>query len=89
MTDQDLDVIAPLAVEYYRWLSGHGGRAPQELLRERLTRTQRRLLLDRLDDVLVVWGITAPLREGPNRDSMRPKNARAHHADRGGFEQTP
>ena len=62
MFDSDPTVVAPLVAEYYQWLSGHGGTDPEVLLSKSLTPSQRRLLLLRMDDINVCWGITAPLR---------------------------
>lgn len=70
MPDSDLNVVAPLLVQYYQWLSGNGGTDPAVLLSQRLTASQRRLLLDRMDDVNVVWGFTAPLRAAVEREQQ-------------------
>lgn len=66
--EDDVDVIAPLVGEYYDWLAGKGGRSGQEILEQvKLSPNQRRLFLDRCDDVLVIYGITAPIREANRR----------------------
>ena len=72
MKKTDLNVVAPLVVEYYKWLSDNGGTDPQTLLSHPLTATQRRLLLDRMDDVNVVWSITSPLRRAASAENARP-----------------
>lgn len=52
---QDERVVAPLIVEYYRWLESDGreGRGPDDLLSLALPRSQRKLLQERMDDVLI------------------------------------
>ena len=66
--DPDLDVIAPLVVDYYKWLSGHSARGPEEfLVDKKLTLHQRQLFLDRCDDVNLCWSITSPLRNAARR----------------------
>lgn len=63
MKNHDLEVVAPLVVEYYEWMVGRGNVGPEELLSWPLTRPQRKMLLERMDDINVLWGLTAPLRE--------------------------
>lgn len=57
-----IDPIAPLVAEYFNWLSGHGGKAPGELI-VGLTCVQRDEFLNAIDDVNFMWCITAPVRE--------------------------
>lgn len=58
--DADTRVIAPLVGDYYDWLIGKGGRSVEEILETvKLTQAQRRLLLERCDDVLVCRGVAA------------------------------
>ena len=75
MSKSDLEVVAPLVVEYYKWLIGRGGTDPKVLLSKRLTASQREMLLDRLDDTNVVFSITSALREGvgPGREATLSK----------------
>jgi len=61
-TEETMEFVAPLAVEYYNWLSGNGGVDPRELLAADLTESQRECLLDAMDDINVVYAITEPLR---------------------------
>ena len=60
----DEKVVAPLVVDYYRWLSGNGGRSSDELLSFPLTLPQRRLLLKGMDDVNLLFAITSPVARG-------------------------
>lgn len=60
----DLDdetLIAGYVIDYYNWLTDNGGRNSDELLGLSLTPAQRRLLLERMDDVNTVFSVTAPL----------------------------
>lgn len=59
----DLDIAAPLIVRYYEWLSGNGSSDPETILSTPLTAAQRELVLQGMEDVNVVWSLTAPLRE--------------------------
>jgi hypothetical protein len=62
MNKSDVDVAAPLIVQYYEWLSGHGGCSPDLLLALPLTPSQREQLLRGIEDVNLIWSVTAPLR---------------------------
>lgn len=62
MSTQISDEVATWVLDYYRWLSGHGGRSPEELLALHMSPGDREALLCAMDDVLVVWGLTAPAR---------------------------
>jgi hypothetical protein len=59
MATQDEDVVTEFVIEYYRWLSGNGGLSSDDLLSLPLPAAQRRLLLERMDDVNVVFALTA------------------------------
>ena len=61
MSEHDEEIVAEFVVDYYRWLSGNGGRSSDELLALPLPAAQRRLLLERMDDVNVVFALTAPV----------------------------
>ena len=64
MSDSDLDVVAPLIMKYLKWIKGEpDGVSSDELLKIPLTLTQRKILLARMDDINVLWGMTAPIRE--------------------------
>ena len=52
----------PLVIEYYSWLAANGGTAPRVLLKKWLTRSQRKYLTERMDDVNMLYSITTPLR---------------------------
>lgn len=78
----DLDIVAPLVAEYYQWLSGHGGQSPEVLLARPLSKAQRRMLIARMDDVLVLWGITAPVRSARDRDDVHIPRQGRHSKER-------
>lgn len=62
---EDVEAIAPFVLEYYGWLSGTDPecRGPECILRDvPISERQRRLLLARMDDILVIWGMTADRR---------------------------
>jgi hypothetical protein len=61
----DSQLVARLVVKYYDWLTDNGGVPPEELLALPLSQRQRRQLLDRMDDVLTIYGLTADCRRGP------------------------
>lgn len=84
MSESDANIVAPLVVQYYEWLSGHSATEPDALLGRTLTPNQRKLLLARMDDVNVIWGITAPLRNAARGvQSARPaKPVRAARSSR-------
>ena len=63
MSSNDEMIVAPLVLAYYEWLSGNGGTDPETLFANELTEEQRILLKQGIDDVNVIWGITAPLRQ--------------------------
>ena len=68
MSDPDLDIVAPLVMKYLKWMQGKpGGVSSDELLKISLTSTQRRMLLNGMDNINVLWGITAPVREPDGR----------------------
>ena len=78
MSNSDLDVVAPYVVEYYHWLSGNpGGTDPEELLSKPLSREQRQILLERMDDINVLWGITAPLRTAYEQEHVQRQTIRS------------
>ncbi len=85
MCGDDLEVIAPLVVEYYNWLSNNGGRDPQIILEQPLTKVQRKLLLERMDDVNVVWSITSPLRRNAHLRQARRRTAAGANAQEVSF----
>lgn len=58
MNASDLDVVAPMVVDYLRFLTGKGGRSREELLVCPLTRSQHAMLLERLDDTDYLWRVT-------------------------------
>lgn len=71
--EQRLDeaVVAPLVAEYYDWLSGNGGTSSDDLLAISLTPSQRKLLLARMDDVTVIYGLTADQRKTHDKFKRR------------------
>ena len=77
MQDSDLAVIAPLVVEHYKWISDNGGTDPETLLASPLSTSQRRLLLERMNDVNVLWSITSPLRRTANVREAQQRHSRA------------
>ena len=62
MLASDLSVVAPLVVLYYKWITNTGGTCLEDLLATPLTHAQRRLLLEKVADVDVVFAATSPLR---------------------------
>ena len=70
MATNDEKTVAPLVLAYYEWLSGNGGTDPKTLFANDLTDEQRVLLKQGIDDVNVVWGITAPLREASMSEEL-------------------
>jgi hypothetical protein len=70
MANQDEILVADLIVEYYNWLTDNGGTSSDELLSRTLTPPQRRMLLERMEDVNVVVSATSPMhRAAGNRHS--------------------
>lgn len=63
MQSEDETIVAPLVLAYYEWLSGNGGTDPEMLFTNNLTGDQIAMLKQGINDVNVIWGITAPLRE--------------------------
>ena len=70
MTSKDEMIVAPLVLAYYEWLSGNGGTDPETLFSNDLTSNQIDLLKQGIDDINVIWGITAPLREASVLEEM-------------------
>jgi hypothetical protein len=55
LSDRDLEIIADQVAQYYDWLlDDKTGVGPDELLQYPHTPTQRRFLLQKMDDVLVI-----------------------------------
>jgi len=68
----DEEVVAPMVIEFYHWLSDNQGTHPDELLSRDLTPSQRRMLLDKMDDVTVLWGLTSSERRAARvREAQR------------------
>jgi hypothetical protein len=63
MSNVDEALVADLFVEYYNRRTNNNGISSDELLSRPLTAAQRRLLLDRMDDVNIVLSLTTPLHE--------------------------
>ena len=67
-------------IQYYLWLSDNGGTDPETLLAQPLSKEAKRELLERMDDVNCLWGITAPLRNSrelnETADVPRPEERR-------------
>lgn len=68
----DLDVIGVHIESYFLWLADDGGVHPDELLSLPLTPRQRRLLLDRMNQLNCLWGLTAPLRADARKGKRSP-----------------
>lgn len=83
MAHADLDIVGPLIVEYYNWVSGNGGTHPESLLKRPLTESQAALLRQRMEDVDVVYLLTAPLRDALRTD---PEEAITANEDIGSAE---
>ena len=82
MIQEDLDVVAPLVLDYVSWLLGHGGRDPRTLLATDLSPTQRRLRMEYLEDASAVASVTAPLRHaGCGAHCQRPDGVNADVRD--------
>jgi hypothetical protein len=62
MSDTDQALIADMVLEYYNWLIDNGGTSSDDLLSRPLSQPLRRELLERMEDVNVVFAATAPLR---------------------------
>jgi len=60
--DADTATIAPLFSLYWDWLMGHGGASPEDILKTPLSPTQRKQLLELMEDCSVLYSMTAPLR---------------------------
>lgn len=58
MAPEDLEVVAPLVIDYLRFLTKDGGRSRDSLLSIPMTRSQQRLLRERLDDADYLWRVT-------------------------------
>ena len=84
-TEEDLEVVAPLVVAYYNWLSGNGGSDPETLLARPMSPSARQMLLERIDDVNFVYGLTAPLRNAARYASAKPLATDKTRGQRGGL----
>ena len=58
----DESIVAEMLIAYCDWITDNGGTPPDELLARSMTLAQRRLLLDRMDDVAVLYSITGTVR---------------------------
>lgn len=69
MSDEALEFIAPLLLDYYDFVSGNGGVHPDELLAQTRTASERALLAEKILAVNRLFAVTAPLRlaRGPAR----------------------
>ena len=61
--DFDLQIVASLVGQYFNWLTDNDGVPPDELLDLPLNRRQRRLLLEHMDNVVTLYGLTADKRQ--------------------------
>ena len=69
MSVADETTIAEYVIEYYNWLTDNGGTSSDELLARPMSAEQRRLLLQRMDDVNVVFSATAPIHRAAGTNS--------------------
>lgn len=79
MRDGDLNFVAPLVVEYYKWLTDTGGTDPETLLNQPLSPSQLRLLLEKMDDVNVCWAALAGLKLANETAGLRAHDATSAH----------
>ena len=57
MNPHEMDAVAEAVVEYYSWFIGEGGREPDELMAALPSDAERRIFLERCDDLVTVMGL--------------------------------